>query len=89
MHTVILKRAMVAAGTIVALAACGGASSTGATPAPQADVGSGQLTGEHLRTLRLMTFCGEPLLEHHLEAIFAARPDLPVQNTYGPTEACR
>jgi len=38
---------MVAVGTIVALAACGGTSSTGSssTPTPQADVGSGQLQG--------------------------------------------
>jgi len=47
MGTVILQRAMVAVGTIVALAACGGAASSGSssTPTPQADVGSGQLTG--------------------------------------------
>src|SRR2546426_9924802 len=45
MQTVILQRAMVAVGTIVALAACGGASSTSTTPTPQVDVGSGQLTG--------------------------------------------
>lgn len=38
-------------------------------------------------TLRLMTFCGEPLLPRHLEGIFAVRPDIMVHNTYGPTEA--
>ena len=48
---------------------------------------AGQLTTAHLDSLRLMTFCGEPLLETHLDAIFAARPDLVVHNTYGPTEA--
>ena len=41
---------MVAVGTIVALAACGGTSSSGSntssTPTPQADVGSGQLVGD-------------------------------------------
>jgi D-alanine--poly(phosphoribitol) ligase subunit 1 len=46
-----------------------------------------QVTRENLATLRLMTFCGEPLLPEHLEAIFSARPDLSVYNTYGPTEA--
>jgi len=48
---------------------------------------SGQLTSDNLASLRLMTFCGEPLLEEHLAAIFRARPDLVVHNTYGPTEA--
>jgi D-alanine--poly(phosphoribitol) ligase subunit 1 len=38
-------------------------------------------------SLRLMTFCGEPLLPRHLEGIFAKRPDMVVHNTYGPTEA--
>jgi D-alanine--poly(phosphoribitol) ligase subunit 1 len=46
-----------------------------------------QVTAENLVSLRLMNFCGEALLPEHLEAIFAARPDLTVQNTYGPTEA--
>jgi D-alanine--poly(phosphoribitol) ligase subunit 1 len=46
-----------------------------------------QLTTANLASLRLMTFCGEPLLREHLDGIFAARPDLLVHNTYGPTEA--
>jgi len=46
-----------------------------------------QITTENLKSLRLMTFCGEPLLENHLDQIFEARPDIHVQNTYGPTEA--
>src|SRR5438874_5620309 len=45
MQTVTLQRAMIAVGTIVALAACGGASSSSSTPTPRADVGSGQLQG--------------------------------------------
>lgn len=45
------------------------------------------VTTANLASLRLMNFCGEPLLREHLETIFAARPDLAVQNTYGPTEA--
>ena len=45
------------------------------------------LTAEVLRSLRLLTFAGEPLLREHVEAIFKARADLPVQNAYGPTEA--
>jgi D-alanine--poly(phosphoribitol) ligase subunit 1 len=46
-----------------------------------------QMTAANLASLRLLTFCGEPLLLAHLDAIFAARPDVLVQNTYGPTEA--
>ena len=45
------------------------------------------VTPETLASLRMMIFCGEPLLPAHLEALFAARPELPVYNTYGPTEA--
>src|SRR3984893_18959652 len=47
MRTVILQRAMVAVGTIIALAACGGPATTSSTstPTPQADGGSGQLQG--------------------------------------------
>ncbi|MBF0159304.1 MAG: AMP-binding protein [Magnetococcales bacterium] len=48
---------------------------------------SRQLTSNHLASLRLATFCGEPLLPHHVEALFAARPDIRLHNTYGPTEA--
>lgn len=47
----------------------------------------GQMTAERLASLRLMTFCGEPLLPAHLQAIFDIRPDVIVHNTYGPTEA--
>lgn len=47
----------------------------------------GQLAPENLASLRLATFCGEPLLPSHLEALFAAKPTLAVHNTYGPTEA--
>ena len=39
------------------------------------------------QSLRIATFCGEPLRRRHLDAIFSARPDLSVFNTYGPTEA--
>lgn len=46
-----------------------------------------QVNQETLASLRLMNFCGEPLLPEQLDAIFEARPDLVVQNTYGPTEA--
>jgi acyl-coenzyme A synthetase/AMP-(fatty) acid ligase len=45
-----------------------------------------QLTAEYLEPLRVMSFCGEPLYSHHLDAIFKARPDLHVFNTYGTTE---
>lgn len=47
---------------------------------------AGQLKAEFLAPLRVMSFCGEPLLPNHLEAVFAARPDLRVFNTYGATE---
>jgi len=46
-----------------------------------------QLTAENLATVRLATFCGEPLLPQHLQGLFAAKSDLVVHNTYGPTEA--
>lgn len=45
-----------------------------------------QLTREYLAPLRVMSFCGEPLYPHQLEALFKARPDLHVFNTYGTTE---
>ena len=48
---------------------------------------AGSVTEENLASLRLMNFCGEPLLPQHLEAIFQACPRVGVQNTYGPTEA--
>lgn len=48
---------------------------------------AGQVTTANFASLRLLTFCGEPLLPEHLDAIFAARPDVIVHNTYGPTEA--
>jgi len=41
---------------------------------------------DHLASLRVMSFCGEPLLPRHLKALYAARPDLEVFNTYGTTE---
>jgi D-alanine--poly(phosphoribitol) ligase subunit 1 len=50
-------------------------------------VRSRKLDTDHLGSLRLMTFCGEPLLKEHLDAIFIARPDITVYNMYGPTEA--
>jgi acyl-CoA synthetase (AMP-forming)/AMP-acid ligase II len=48
---------------------------------------AGQATAANLVSVRLFNFCGEPLLPEHLEALFAARPDVLVRNTYGPTEA--
>ncbi len=46
-----------------------------------------QLNTNYLASLRLITFCGEPLLSQHLDFLFSARPDIRVHNTYGPTEA--
>ncbi len=48
---------------------------------------TGQVDAEHLSSLRLATFCGEPLLGEHLDALFGAHGALNVHNTYGPTEA--
>lgn len=45
-----------------------------------------QLTSEYLSSLRVMSFCGDALHAHQLEALFKARPDLNVFNTYGTTE---
>jgi len=45
------------------------------------------VTKENFDSLRLLTFCGEPLYEKHLEAIFFANDRVRVHNTYGPTEA--
>ena len=48
---------------------------------------SGDWTPINARSLRLMTFCGEPLLPEHVDGIFAVLPNVMVHNTYGPTEA--
>lgn len=45
-----------------------------------------QLTAENLASLQVMSFCGEPLHPHQIEALFSARPNLRVFNTYGATE---
>jgi D-alanine--poly(phosphoribitol) ligase subunit 1 len=46
-----------------------------------------QVTKENFASLRLLTFCGEPLYPRHLDAIFCANDRVLVHNTYGPTEA--
>lgn len=46
-----------------------------------------EATAKNFSSLRLLTFCGEPLLLEHVEAIFEANPDVDIHNTYGPTEA--
>ena len=45
-----------------------------------------QLTSEYLASLRVMSFCGEPLRREQLQALFSAHPNLNVFNTYGTTE---
>lgn len=45
-----------------------------------------ELSADYLAPLRLMSFCGDALLPEHLSALFLARPDLQVFNTYGTTE---
>jgi len=47
---------------------------------------AGEADQDHLRTLRLVNTCGEPLLPAHVETLFAALPEGIVQNSYGPTE---
>lgn len=47
---------------------------------------AGEVTGDLLGSLRLINTCGEALLPAHMQAIFAALPDMTVQNSYGPTE---
>jgi D-alanine--poly(phosphoribitol) ligase subunit 1 len=39
-----------------------------------------------LKSLRLASFCGEPLYEHHVAILFSRCADLRLFNTYGPTE---
>ena len=46
-----------------------------------------QITSDLLRSVRRFVFCGEPLLQTHLDALFAACPEAEVINLYGPTEA--
>lgn len=48
---------------------------------------SGDWNVANAASLRLMTFCGEPLLPEHVEGIFNVLPHVEVHNTYGPTEA--
>ena len=45
-----------------------------------------QLNTSNLASLRLVSLCGEPLRRDHLQALFSARSDLVVLNTYGATE---
>lgn len=37
-------------------------------------------------SLKLMSFCGEPLRKHHLDFLFTKNKGLRIFNTYGPTE---
>ena len=45
-----------------------------------------QVTSDYLASLRVMSFCGEPLRRGQLQALFDACPELTVFNTYGTTE---
>jgi D-alanine--poly(phosphoribitol) ligase subunit 1 len=45
-----------------------------------------QATAENLGSVRRFFFAGEPLLEVHVAALFAACPKAEVWNAYGPTE---
>lgn len=50
-------------------------------------VKAGDVTSERMASLRLLTFCGEPLYAAQVAALLAANPKAVVHNTYGPTEA--
>ncbi len=47
---------------------------------------AGDLTPERLGSLRLLTFCGEPLYAAQVAALVRANPTAVIHNTYGPTE---
>jgi D-alanine--poly(phosphoribitol) ligase subunit 1 len=46
----------------------------------------GGATGQPLGSLRLASFCGEPLYRYYLDHLFKSNPHVVVFNTYGPTE---
>ena len=48
---------------------------------------AGDLTPERMASVRLFTFCGEPLYAAQVAGLLAANPQAVVHNTYGPTEA--
>ena len=48
---------------------------------------SGQLKSKFLKSLRLASFCGEPLLKYHVKYFLKACPKITIHNTYGPTES--
>jgi D-alanine--poly(phosphoribitol) ligase subunit 1 len=48
---------------------------------------SGDWNSQAVQSLRLLSFCGEPLLPEHLDGVFDVLPSAKVFNTYGPTEA--
>jgi D-alanine--poly(phosphoribitol) ligase subunit 1 len=45
-----------------------------------------QVDEDHLRSMRLVIFCGEQLLRYHVETIKRVCPAAEIVNTYGPTE---
>ena len=45
-----------------------------------------QLNRDTFSSVRLVTTAGEPLFKEHLDAVFAANPNVIFQNSYGPTE---
>ena len=47
---------------------------------------SKQIINSNLHTVRLINYCGEPLMQYHIEAMFSVNPSLQINNTYGPTE---
>lgn len=47
----------------------------------------GRTSLDSLSSLRLVTFCGEPLYPHHVKQLLALNANVTICNTYGPTEA--
>lgn len=45
-----------------------------------------QINYSTIGSIRIMSFCGEPLFPAQLQLLFDANPNLVVYNTYGPTE---
>jgi D-alanine--poly(phosphoribitol) ligase subunit 1 len=47
----------------------------------------GRASLDSLSSLRLATFCGEPLYPYHVKQLLALNANITICNTYGPTEA--
>ena len=48
---------------------------------------SNQLKKKYFKSLKSIFFCGEPLYQSQVEAVFKANPRISIINSYGPTES--